>query len=68
MFIFSKNIVKMIGSTTEGYLGEDNFTHFKEGKTKAAFEFNSLKEFITNDLQRNENNITDTFINCIFYR
>lgn len=65
LFIFNKNSVKMIGSTTEGYLGEDDPELFKDGKTKGVFEHKLLKEFITNSLQRNEHNITDTFINCI---
>ncbi len=63
MFIYSKNIVKMIGSTTEGYLGDYN-PKFVDGKSKIVFEFNLLNSFIARDLQKNELNITDYFINC----
>lgn len=53
----------MIGSTTEGYLGDNNY-NFVDGKCKNLFEFNLLNSFISKDLQKNELNITDYFINC----
>lgn len=63
MFIYVKNVIKMIGSTTEGYLGDNNIK-FVDGKSKVVYEFNLLNSFIARDLQKNELNITDFFINC----
>ena len=53
----------MIGSTVEGHMGSNN-PNFSEGKTKTPHELKMLQDFIQKDLQKNENNITDTFINC----
>lgn len=63
MLIYSNNIFIVNGSTTEGYAGANN-NYFGEGKTNLFYDFVPLKEFIINNLQKNENNISDIFINC----
>ena len=65
MIIYSKNLIKMMGSTTEGFLGAENKTVFAEGKTKGSYDFLPIKNFIIDNLQKNDLNITDYFINCI---
>ena len=71
MFVHCNNQIILIGSSKEGYAGV-NAKFFEDGliidimlngKITHFFEFLPIVDFIRNDLQRNNNNITDIFIN-----
>ena len=69
MFVYNRNVVKMIGSTSEGFMGNEVNPDFESGHSKVLYEYKELEEFISYDLHKKEKNITDIFINCkkIFY-
>lgn len=64
MFVFSNNVVKYIGSTVEGFMGNDSNPALSDGYTKHLFEHKQFADFINYQINRNDINITDAFISC----
>ena len=62
MIIYPKNIFFFFGSTNEG--NERDKINFNQEMTKKLFEFKKIQHFINDNLQRNNNNIIDVFIDC----
>lgn len=66
MFICKNNIIKMIGSTREGFLG--NFKEDKKLKdfsTNDVIEMTMINEYIQNQIKKSSKNFIEDYNSCI---